>query len=139
MVSPPPGSEGTPSCLGLSVAGLVRDTPQREASPVLLPSPGSPGRLRGCVPTSVGQPGRLRISSLSPGRESCGSGQREPNSLHASGRPSLAGEGVVCRPPPSADPTTSGTTPVGPAASAAPLQPLPPWRPRTEPSCVATL
>ena len=103
------------------------------------PSPGSPGRLRGCVPTSVGQPGRLRISSLFPGRESCGSGQRDHKSLHDSGRPFLAGEGVVCGPSPSADPTTSGTTPVGPAASVVPLQPLPPGRPRTEPSRVATL
>ena len=38
-----------------------------------------------------------------------------------------------------ADPTTSGATPVGPAASAAPLQPLPPGRPRAEPSHMATL
>ena len=121
VVSPPPGGEDTPSCLGISVAGLVRDLPQCEASPVLLPSPGSPGRLRGCVPTSVGQPGRLRISSLSLSREGRGSGQRDPKSLHDSGRSSLAGEGVVCGPPPSADPTTSGATPVGPAASTAPL------------------
>ena len=138
MVSPPPGGEGTP-CLGLSVTGFVRDTPQREASPVLLPSPGSPGHLRGCVPTSVGQPGRLRISSLSSGRESRGSGQRDPKSLHDSGHPSLAGEGVVAdllllltQPPPA-------LPPAGPAASAAPLQLLPPGRPRAEPSHVATL
>ena len=103
-----------------------------------LPRSGSPGRLRGCVPTSVGRARRVRFSSLSPGREGCGSSQRDPKSLHDSGRPSLAGEGVVCGPP-SVDPTTSGTTSVGPAASAAPLQPLPPGRPRLEPSCVATL
>ena len=66
-------------------------------------------------------------------------GQRDPKSLHDSGRPSLAGEQVVCRSPPSADPITSGTTLVGLAASAAPLQPLPPGRPRAEPSCLATL
>ena len=65
--------------------------------------------------------------------------QRDPKSLHDSGRPSLAGEGVVCGPPPPADPTTCGATSVGPAASAAPLKPLPPRRPRTEPSRVATL
>ena len=37
------------------------------------------------------------------------------------------------------DPTTSHPALVGQSASAAPLQPLPPRRPRTEPSCVATL
>ena len=138
VVSPPPGGEGTPSCLALSVAGLVWDAPQREASPILLPRHESPGCLQGCVPTSMGRPGRLRISSLSSGREGRGSGQGDPKSLHDSGRPSLAREGVVCRPP-SSDPTTSGAPPVGPAASAAPLQPLPPGRPRAEPSRVATL
>ena len=139
MVSSPPGSESTPSCLGFSVAGLVHDSPQHEASPVLLPSPRSPGRLRGCVPTSVGQPGCVRISSLSPGREGRGLGQRDPKSLHDFGRPSLAGEGVVCGPSPSAGPTTSGATPVGPPASATPLQPLPPGRPCAELSRVTTL
>ena len=49
VVSPSPGGESTPSCLGFFVAGLVRDAPQRKASRVLLPRPGSPGRLRGCV------------------------------------------------------------------------------------------
>ena len=126
VVSPSPGGESTSSCLRFSVA-------------VLLPSPGSLGHLRGCVPTSVGRAGRVRFSSLSPGLEGRGSSQRDPKSLHDSGRPSLAGEGVVCGPPPSADPTTSDATPVGPAASAAPLQPLPPGRPRAEPSRVATL
>ena len=76
VVSPSPGGESTPSCLEFSVAGLVRDTPQRKASPVLLPRPGSSGHLRGCVPTSVGQAGRVCFSSLSPGREGCGSSQR---------------------------------------------------------------
>ena len=138
VVSPSPGGESIPSCLVFSVAGLVCDAPHREASPVLLPRPGSPGRLLGCVLTSMGRAGRIRFSSLSPGREGCGSSQRDPKSLHDSGRPSLAGEGVVCGPLP-ADPTTSGATSVGPAASAAPLQPLPPGRPRAEPSRVATL
>ena len=87
----------------------------------------------------LGMAGRVRFSSLSPGREGCGSSQRDPKSLYDSGRPSLAGEGVVCGPPPSADPTTSGAPLVGPAASAAPLQPLPPGRSRAEPSRVATL
>ena len=48
-------------------------------------------------------------------------------------------EGVVCGPPPSADPTASGANPVGLAALAAPLQPLPPGRPHAEPSRLATL
>ena len=139
MVSSSPGGESTPSCLGFSVAGLVRDLPQREVSPVLLPRPESPGRLGGCVPTSVGRAGCVCFSSLSPGREGRGSSQRDPKSLHDSGRPSLAGEGVVCGPPPPADPTPSGATSMGPAASAAPLQLLPPGRPRAEPSLVATL
>ena len=47
-----------------------------------------------------------------PGRDGRGSRLRDPKSLHDSGRPSLAGKGVVCGPPPSADPTTSGATPV---------------------------
>ena len=45
MVSPPTGGEETDSHLGVLVAELVRDTPQREAAPVLLSSSGSPGRL----------------------------------------------------------------------------------------------
>ena len=87
----------------------------------------------------MGRVGRVRFSSLSPGREGCGSSQRDPKSLHDSGLPSLAGEGVVCGPPPAADPITSGATSVGPVASAAPLQLLPPGPPRAEPSRVATL
>ena len=46
---------------------------------------------------------------------------------------------MVCRPPPPTNPTTSRTALVGPAVVAAPLQPLPPRRPRDEPSLVATL
>ena len=138
VVSPFPGGESTP-CLGFSIAGHVRDAPQCEASPVLLPRPGSPGHLRGCVPTSVGRAGRVHFSSLTPGREGCGSSQRDPKSLHDSGRPSLVGEELVCLPPPPADPTTSGAPLVGPDTSAAPLQPLPTGRPHAEPSRVTTL
>ena len=64
---------------------------------------------------------------------------KDPKSLHMTGRPPLAGEGVVCRPPPSTDPTTSGASVVGPVAAAAPLQQVPQWRPHAEPSRVATL
>ena len=56
-----------------------------------------------------------------------------------SGRTSLAREGVVRRLAASTDPTTPGSTLLGQAASAAPLQPVPSRRPRAEPSHVATL
>ena len=46
---------------------------------------------------------------------------------------------MVHRPPPPADPTTSGASLVGPLVAAAPLQQAPQRRPRAEPSCVATL
>ena len=56
-----------------------------------------------------------------------------------SGRTSLAREGVVRRLAASTDPTTPGSTLLGQAASATPLQPVPSRRPRAEPSRVATL
>ena len=56
-------------------------------SPILFPSPGSPGSLRGCVSPSLGQPGSLRVSALFSGRTGGGSSQRDPKSLHDSGRP----------------------------------------------------
>ena len=59
--------------------------------------------------------------------------------LHDPGRSSLAREGVVRGPSPSADPITSHSALVGPAVVATPIQPLPPRRPRAEPSRVATL
>ena len=55
------------------------------------------------------------------------------------GRTSLAREGVVRRLAASTDSTTPGSTLLGQAASAAPLQPVPSRRPRAEPSRVATL
>ena len=55
------------------------------------------------------------------------------------GRTSLAREGVVRRLAASTDPTTPGSTLLGQAASAAPLQPVPSRRPLAEPSRVATL
>ena len=60
-------------------------------------------------------------------------------SRNDSGRTSLAREGVVRRLAASTDPTTPGSTLLGQAASAAPLQPVPSRRPRAEPSRVATL
>ena len=64
---------------------------------------------------------------------------RESLRLAMTGRTPLAREGVVRRPPSSADPTTSRPPLVGQSASAASLQPLPPRRPRAEPSRVETL
>ena len=68
MVSPPSGGEVTASCLGQSVDRPFCDVPQRETAPVLLASPGSPGRLQGCVSPSLGRPGPVRVPSLSSGR-----------------------------------------------------------------------
>ena len=75
----------------------------------------------------------------SSGRKGCGSSQRDPQSLHDPGHPPLAREGVVRRPSPSTDPTTSGASMVGPVVAAAPFQQVPQQHPLTEPSRVATL
>ena len=139
VVSPPSGGESTSSYVGQSVDRPVRDLPQREAAPILLACPGSTGRLRGCVSSSLGRPVSLRVPSLCSGR----SGDRSRPTVIAgrddSGRPSLAREGVVRRLAASTDPTTPGSSLLGQAASAAPLQPVPSRRPRAEPSRVATL
>ena len=139
VVSPPSGGEGTSSCVGQSVDRPVGDLPQREAAPVLLACPGSPGRLRGCVSLSLGRPGSVRVPSLS----SCRSGDRLRTAVIAcrddSGRASLAREGVVRRLAAFSDPTTPGSALLGQAASATPLQSVPSRRPRAEPSRLATL
>ena len=127
------------SCVGQSVNRPVCDLPQREAAPVLLISPGSPGRLRGCVSPSLGRPGSVRIPSLCSGR----SGDRPRPAVVAcrddSGRTSLAREGVVRRLAASSDSTTPGSSLLGQAASATPLQSVPSRRPRAEASRVETL
>ena len=139
MVASPSGSEGPIAHVGFPLSGPVRNTSQCQAAFVLLPDPGSPGRLRGRLLSSLGQSRHLHVPSLPSGRESRGSGQRDPKSLDDSGRPSLAGEGVVRGPTPPPDPTTSGTTTVGSAATPTPLPPVPQRRPRPEPSRVAAL
>ena len=95
VVSPPSGGEGSPLSLGLAIDRSVRDELQREASPILLPFPRSPGRLRGRVSSSLAWPGRVRVSTLSSVRKGAGSIQRDPQSLHDPGRPPLARKGVV--------------------------------------------
>ena len=139
VVSPPTGGEVTASCLGQSVDRPVCDEPQRETAPVLLARPRSPGRLRGCASSSLGWPGPVRFPSLSSGRSGDRPCPRVIACRNDSGRTPLAREGVVRRPVASTDPTTSRPALVGQSASAASLQPLPPRRPRAEPSRVATL
>ena len=139
VVSPPSGGEVTSSRVGQSVDRPLCDVPQCEAAPVLLASPGSPGRLRGCVSPSLGRPGSVRVPSLCSGRSGDRPRPRVVACRDDSGRASLAREGVVRRLAASADPTTLGAALVGQAASAAPLQPVPSRRPRVEPSCVETL
>ena len=138
VVSPPSGGEGTSSYVGQSVDRPVRDLPQREAALYcsLVPDPQAvfedafrhpwddldlyafpPFALVGRVIARVQQSSRVAMT----------------------GRTSLAREGVVRRLAASTDPTTPGSTLLGQAASAAPLQPVPSRRPRVEPSRVATL
>ena len=104
VVSPPSGGESPSSYVGQSVDRPVRNLPQREAAPILLACPGSTGRLRGCVSSSLGRPGSLRVPSLCSGR----SGDRSRPAVIAgrddSGRTSLAREGVVRRLAASTDP-----------------------------------
>ena len=139
VVSPPSGGEVTASCLGQSVDRPLCDMPQRETAPVLLACPGSPGRLRGCVSTSLGRLGPVRVPSLSSGRSGDCPCPRVVAGCNDSGRTPLAREGVVRRLTASTDPTTSRPALVEQSASAAPLQPLPPRCPRAEPSRGATL
>ena len=139
VVSPPSGGEVASSCVGQSVNRSVCDLPQREAAPVLLACPGSPGRLRGCVSPSLGRPGSVRVPSLCSGW----SGDRPRSAVDAcrddSGRASLAREGVVRRLAASTDSSTPGSALLGQAASATPLQSVPSRRPRAEASRVETL
>ena len=139
VVSPPSGGESTSSCVGQSVNRPVCDLPQREAAPVLLACPGSPGRLRGCVSSSLGRPRSVRVPSLCSGRPSDRPRPAVIACRDDSGCTSLAREGVVRRLAASTDPTTPGSALLGQTASATPLQSVPSRRPRAEPSHVATL
>ena len=126
MVCPPSGGEVTASCLGQSVDRPLCDMPQRKTAPVLVASPGSPDRLRGCVSTSLGQPGHVRVPSLSSGWSGDRQCPRVVAGCDDSGLAPLARNGVVRRLTSSTDPTTSRPALVGQSALAAPLQPLPP-------------
>ena len=139
MVTPPAGSKGPTAQVGVPHARPVRNPPQCQAAAVLLPDPRSPGPLRGRLPAPLGQSRHVRVSPLPTGRESGGSGQRDPKSLDDHSRPSLAGEGMVRRTTPPPDPTTSGATTVGSSAAPTPLPPVPRRRPRPEPSRVAAI
>ena len=127
------------SRLGQSVDRPLCDEPQRKTAPLLLACPGSPGRLRGHVSASLGRPGPVRVPSLSSDRSGDRQCPRVIASRDDSGRTPLAREGVVRRPSSSTDPTTARPSLVRQVATAASLQPLPPRRPRSEPSHVATL
>ena len=139
VVTPSAGSKGPTAIVGVHHARPVRNTPQCQAAAVLLPDPGSPGPLRGCLPAPLGQSRHVRVSPLPTGQESGGSGQRDPKSLDDPSRPSLAGEGMVRGTTPPPDPTTSGATTVGSPAAPTPLPPVPRRRPRPEPSRVAAI
>ena len=139
VVSPSSGGEITASRLGQSVDRPFCDVPQCETAPVLLTCAGSPGRLPGCVLSSLGRPGPVRVSSLSSGRSGVRPRARVDACGDDSGRTSLAREGVVCGLTTAPDPTTPGTALLGQTASAAPLRTVPSRRPRAEPSRVASL
>ena len=139
VVSPPSGGEISVSHVGQSIVRSVRNVPQCEAAPVLLASSGSPGRLPGCVSPSLGRPGSVLVPSLSSGWSGDHPCPRVVTCRDDSGRASLAREGVVRRLTASTDPTSCHPALVGQSAAAAPLQSLPPRRPRLEPSRVATV
>ena len=134
VVFSPSGGEVTALGLGQSVDRPLCDEPQRETVPLLLAGPGSPGRLRGCVSSSLGRPGSVRVPSLPSDRSGDHPCPRVIVGCDDFGCTPLAREGVVRRPSASTDPTTSRPALVEQSASAAPLQPLPPRCPR-----VATL
>ena len=139
VVSPPAGGESTASSLGQSVDRSLCDVPQCETAPVLLASPGSPGRLPGCVSPSLGRSGPVCVPSLPSGRSGDHPCPRVVACRDDSGRTPLAREGVVRRLTASTDPTSGRPALVGQPAASATLQSFPPRRPRVEASRVATL
>ena len=139
MVPAPTGGEEDHPHLGIPDDRPIRNTSQCETAPVLLTDPRPSGRLRRRLPPPVESPRRVRISTVWSGRQGSGQSQRDPEPLHDSDHPPLAGEGLVRRPPPSADPTPPGTATVGPTSAPTPLPPVPRKRLRPEPSRVETV
>ena len=138
MVPAPTGGEEDHPHLGIPDDQPIRNTPQCEASPVLLTDSRPTGRLRRRRPPPVESSRRIRVPTVQSGRQGGGQSQRDPKSFHDSDLPSLAGE-VLVRRPPTADPTPPGTTAVGPPSAPTPLPSVPRRRPRPEPSRVETV
>ena len=141
MVPAPTGGEEDHPHLGIPDDRPLRNTPQREASPVLHTDSRPSGRLRRCLLPPVESSRRLRVPTVQSRRQGGGQSQRDPKSLHDSDRPPLAGEVLVCRPPPPPppDPTPPVATTVGPPSAPTPLPSVPRRRPRPEPSRVETV
>ena len=139
MVPAPTGGEEDHPHLEIPDDRPIRNTPQCEASPVLLTDSRPSGRLRRRLPPPVESSRRISVPTVQSGRQGGGQSQRDPKSLHDSDRPPLAGEVLVRQPPPPADPTPPGTTTVGPPSAPTPLPSVPRRRPRPEPSRVETV
>ena len=139
VVPPPAGSEDDHLHLGVPDNRPIRNTPQCEAAPVLLPDSRPSSRLRRCLLPPVEPSQCVRVPTLPSGREGSGQSQRDPKSLHDSDRPPLAGEVLVRRPPPPSDPTSSGIASVGPPPTPTSLPSVPRRRPCPEPSRVETV
>ena len=137
--SPPSGGEGTPELVGLAVDRPVRVETQRSATGLLLPSPGRPGGSRGCVSASLGQPGRVRVSTLCSAREGSVTSTAVSKLFDDSGSSSLGRQGLVRGSTAPADASTSRSASVGRRRSPAPQRSTPPRRPRVETSHVATV
>ena len=137
--SPPSGGEGTPELVGLAVDRPVRVETQRSATGLLLPSPGRPGGSRGCVSASLGQPGRVRVSTLCSAREGSVTSTAVSKLFDDSGSSSLGRQGLVRGSTAPADASTSRSASVGRRRSPAPQRSTPPRRPRVETSRVATV
>ena len=124
--------EGTPELVGLAVDRPVRVETQRSATGLLLPSPGRPGGSRGCVSASLGQPGRVRVSTLCSAREGSVTSTAVSKLFDDSGSSSLGRQGLVRGSTAPADASTSRSASVGRRRSPAPQRSTPPRRPRVE-------
>ena len=78
VVSPPASGDLSAARLGLPVAGLVRDTPPRGASPILFPRPDSPRRSSWIRFAFLGAPWAYPLFHPSSRRLGGGSSRRAP-------------------------------------------------------------